>query len=122
MRSCLVTLLLLAGIWPAAAQSARDEWIFDSAGSQLEGLKDHTLRPWSVDRGVSRSAYFDEFTPGDVGLDFAPSFRIIAANDRDQTETPRVEAAHKERGVVTYRYDTKRRKFTIRRGLGRRES
>ena len=122
MRSCLVALFLLASVWPAAAQSVVEEWIFDGEGAQLEGVKDHTLRPWPVDLGAVPAPYFVEFTPGDAGLDFAPSFRIIAVRNDDRAGTSRVGSTSEDSGVVTYRYDTKRRKFTVRHGLSGRES
>ena len=122
MRSCLVALFLLAVSWPAAAQSAVEEWIFDGEGAPLEGVKDHTLRPWPVDLGAVRTPYFDKFTRGDAGLDFAPSFRIIAVRNDDRAGTSRVETTSEDSGVITYRYDTKRRRFTVRHGLSGRES
>jgi hypothetical protein len=119
MRSCLVVLLLLAGIGPVAAQAVADDWIFDIVGAQLEGAKDHTLRSWPVDQ----APYFDQFAPGDAGLDFSPSFRVIASrHGNDSSHSPaNIEAPPADAGIVTYRYDTKRRRFFIRHGLNDRE-
>ena len=122
MRSCLVALFLLTGVALTAAQSVVDEWIFDNEGARLEGARDHTLRSWPVDRGALQTPYFNGFTAGDAGLEFSPSFRIIAGRDGARSQTANstnVEATPEDAGIVTYRYDTKRRRFTIRHGLGR---
>jgi len=117
MRSCLVALFLLAGSWPAAAQSVVEEWIFDGERAQLKGVKDYTLRPWPADP----EPYLDAFTSR-ADLDFAPSFRIISARNDDRAVAPRSQTTSEDSGVVTYRYDTRRRKFTIRHELSGRES
>jgi hypothetical protein len=126
MRSCLVVLFLLAGVAPAAAQAVADEWVFGRGGMQLEyeGARDYTLRPLPVDRNALQTLYFDEFTPGGSGLEFSPSFRVIAGRSSERPNRPRaanVEVAPADAGIVTYRYDTKRRRFTVRRGLNDRE-
>ena len=124
MRSCLSVLLLLVGISPAMAQAVADDWIFDIVGAQLGGVRDHTLRSWPADPSVLQAPYFDGFTPADSGLEFSPSFRISAAggdNHSDRQRSAKIEMAPEEAGIVTYRYDTKRRRFTIRHGLNDRE-
>lgn len=127
MRSCLVGLFLLAGIVPATAQAPADQWIFGGGGGtqlEYEGERDHTLRSWPGDPNALEALYFDAFSAGDSGLEFSPSFRVIAGHGSDHPDRPRrasAKSAPEGAGIVTYRYDTKRRRFTIRRGLGDRE-
>jgi hypothetical protein len=124
MRSCLVALFLLAGIAPALAPTLADAWIFGGGGARLEGASDHTLRPWPIDVGAPQVRYLDRFTTGESGVEFSPSFRVISRRKGDppaRVTAPKVRPAPAATGIVTYRYDAKRRKFTIQRGLGGRE-
>jgi hypothetical protein len=126
VRFSLVVVCGLAGVTVAFSQALTGDWPFggkkpaDPPSIPTEDYRgpDFTLQPWPADS--STASYLGRFAGASrSALDYSPSFRVISSLETDQPVGP-AEAVTpvQRRTAITYRYDMRRGKFTVRRGFG----
>ena len=125
MRFSLVVVCGLAGVTMAFSQALTGDWPFsekkpaDPPSVPAENYRgpDFTLQPLPVDS--STASYRGRFTGASrSALDYSPSFRVISSLETDRADPAEAVAPVQRRTAITYRYDMRRGKFTVRRGFG----
>jgi hypothetical protein len=124
VRFSLVVVCGLAGVTVALSQALSGDWSFgerkpaDPRGIPTENYRgpDFTLQPWPADSGTA--SYLGRCTGASrPAFDFAPSFRGISSLEADRADPAEAVAPVQRRTAITYRYDKRRGKFTVRRGF-----